>query len=288
VPNLVASLEGTIARAGSQLGQWWPNVWAPHGNPTWNDCAMFVSWVLWGLPANGAPYQTVVSGLIERSGLEFHAGHSGIRRGDVIGFRWNRVDNYDHTEIALSSPNASGFFQTIGANGGGNDKVAIHTRSTIDVHNYARPNYPATGTASSGSTPIPTPTHRGVSMIVLIPDNDDNKWYAQSPLTGLAVPVADADVAIMLRYMEWVHGTADDQTNRWNAAAFVTVQKYIRLVNPPSAGGGTVDLTAINAAVAELQKEIEALDKQGDDYEAALLALMNKGLTITGTATPAK
>jgi hypothetical protein len=183
----------------------------------------------------------------------------------------------------LSSPNASGFFQTIGANGGGTDKVAIHTRSTIDVHNYARPNYPATGTASSGQSNIPTPTQRGEAMgILLIPNNDDNKWYAQSPDTGLAVVVADADVDIMLRYMQWVHGTADDQTNRWNAAAFVTVKKYIVAVNPPASGSvGSVDLTPILTAIA-------ALDKQADDYEARVEKILNSGLTITGTATPAK
>lgn len=154
MPDLVASLEGTIARLFGELGTRWPNPWAAYyGNsPAIDDCAMSISWALWGLQSNGAPFQTVVSGIIERSGLQFLAGNQGIRRGDAIGFRWSTDVNYDHIELALSSPDGAGNFLTIGTNAGPGDDMAVRTRNIAYVHNYARPAYP--GFAGGDTTPI--------------------------------------------------------------------------------------------------------------------------------------
>lgn len=149
--DLVAGLEGTIARAYTQLGVWWPNPWWPSGNSSFDDCAAFVSWVLWGLDG-GAPRQTIVSGIVERSGLQMIAGNQGIRRGDLLGLRWSDDVNYDHIAIALAAPDGNGYVSTIEANGGGNDLVAVRSRNIGYVHNYARPAYP--GFASEGSTPL--------------------------------------------------------------------------------------------------------------------------------------
>lgn len=144
MPNVVRSREAAIALGLSVMGRRWPNEWWPTGNSAYDDCAAFVSWLLFGL--NGQyPYQTYVSGVVERSGLEFHRGAAGLARGDAIGFLWsNDGSNYHHTELALSSPDGAGWFQTIGTNAGPNDDVAIRFRHISNVAAYGRPAYPST------------------------------------------------------------------------------------------------------------------------------------------------
>lgn len=51
---------------------------------------------------------------------------------------------------------------------------------------------------------------------------------------------------------------------------------------------GAVDTSALEKAIASVSSELAALDTQADTYQAALVATLAKGLTVTGTATPAK
>lgn len=140
--NTINTLADTIAAGEAQMGVSWPNPWWPSGNPDYSDCAAFVSWLLFGLDANGEPQQTLVSGVIERSGLEFHSGANGILAGDVIGFLWpaDIGDNYSHTELAITDADGNGNFQTIGTNSTP-DCIAIRNRNSSYVVAYARPSY---------------------------------------------------------------------------------------------------------------------------------------------------
>ncbi len=151
MPAVLGTLEGTIAKMAAYLGTRWPNPWWPTGVSAYDDCAACVSWALFGL--NGRqPFQTYVSGVIERSGLEFHRGSSGLRRGDAVGFLWGGNNNYDHIELALSSPDGAGNFQTIGTNASPTDNMAVRWRNTRYVVAYGRPGY--LSPAGGGESPI--------------------------------------------------------------------------------------------------------------------------------------
>lgn len=310
MPELVASLEGTIARAGAQLGAWWPNPWWPTGNSSYNDCAAFVSWCLWGL--NGRqPYQTIVSGVIERSGLEFHAGAAGIRRGDVAGFRWTLADNYDHTELVLSSPSALGMIQTIGANGGGSDKVAIHTRSTGYVHNYARPAYQGTVTAGGTTGVI---VNQGTETDMYCIGLDQGKSTAVSFSVGIGILQRHSQerqqelAAAQAQQPGGCYWYGDDDFARtmWNhglgeftvAQARALTDNGHLIAKAVYGTGAAVTLTdaqlakiadGVKAPAPDLSSvltAIAALDKQDDDYEAKLETLIRQGLTGTITISP--
>lgn len=82
-----------------------------------------------------------------------------------------------------------------------------------------------------------------------------------------------------------------------NADTNTMVRKLLE--QAPAAGGGLTfaQLDALAAKIAAkipvpdlsaLAASIAALDKQDDDYQAQILAQLQKGLTITGTAAPVK
>ena len=153
MPDVLYTLEETIARLAAQQGVRWPNPWWPTGNASYDDCAAAMSWALFDLRPSGWPWETYVSGVIERSGLEKRTDVWGIRRGDVLGFLWpGSGQNYDHTEMALGSPNDRGQVLTIGTNAGPGDNMAVRVRSISNVVAYARPGY--VSTAGGGGTPI--------------------------------------------------------------------------------------------------------------------------------------
>lgn len=323
---LVDTLEGTIARLVSQLGVSWPNAWWPGGNDgADNDCAAFQSWGLWGLNANNAPYQYNVSGVIERSGLPFHAGNQGIQRGDIPGFRWSTAVNYDHIGMALASPNSAGWFKTIDANGPTN-KVAYTMRNISDVHNFVRPNYPTTGTAGGDATPINNSgTEYDMTGFAVIKfattkeaftiDADGRLVHlppeAGGPAAGRseAIACAQAQQAAAYEYSDddfmrnlWLRGHVGLDWTTIKATVAAAPGTVFPAPQPPAApltltdaqvaaiAAGIkippVDLSALTSAIAAVQTELATLDTQADGYQAALLATLAKGLTITGTATP--
>jgi hypothetical protein len=286
-----ASLEDTIALLRGQIGVSWPNPWWPEGVPAFNDCAAFQSWGLFGLNGD-QPYQTVVSGLIERSGLEFHAGNVGIQRGDLLGLRWSAQVNYDHIGMALGPPNAAGVVQTIDANGGTN-KVALSTRSVRNVHNFARPNYPATSTAGGGSTSLDNLT-QGEDMdtrYFKMAGSDD--WSRIGPdvlpvgtFTGGYEATADVDVARPWGNQYGGEGAAPIELPRdqYLAQQKFGAQEYaahqaalakIIATNAGASGGATPDQIAA-AVDATLKDDFAALAKVEGTNQAALLAAISQ------------
>lgn len=249
------TLEDTIGLLHSQLGVSWPNPWWPHGVPTYNDCAAFQSWGLFGLNGD-QPFHIVVSDLIERSGLEFHAGNQGIRRGDLLGLRWSAQVNYDHIGMALGPPDATGHIQTIDANGGTN-KVAVSVRSILNVHNFARPHYPATSTAGGGGIPIdnqqedPMTSSTRVFQIVDAQGNDVPDWSRIGPdvlpvgtFPGGYEATADHDTAV-----RWIaqYGQNDTGPIKWPHDPVVAQQKF-----------GAQEYQLHQAALAKLIKDSTA------------------------------
>lgn len=257
MPKLVSSLEGTIARMGSQLGVRWPNPWWPTGVPAFDDCAAFVSWALWGLNGN-QPYQTVVSGLVERSGFEFHTGRIGIRRGDLLGFRWTQDVNYSHIEVALGPADGHSNVRTIGANAGPGDSVAIRTRPTFYVHNFARPNY--TALAGGPTTPIHDLSKEDDMRLALDPTRSTSKKN-QYVVVGNGAPHDFTGDQALANYMVTVHGTTYAPTAaQWPA--------FIAAMTPPASASGSgagVDLAPVLTALA-------TLGQKGDANHAQLLA----------------
>lgn len=122
--------------------------------------------------------------------------------------------------------------------------------------------------ASGGAT-----TENGPTVITLVPNNDDGKWYAVSTLNGNSIKVADEDVPIMQRFMEWAVWRGNDKTNRWNAGAFKTVQKYISALNPagPSAGGAFPNDYAREATVQAVGAKIATPETYGAAARAAIV-----------------
>jgi len=153
MPNVARTLEDTIQFYANRLGQWWPNDWWPGQDNDANDCAAFMSAGLYGMNKYGGPVFTYVSQLQNNTayGQRFFS-KSGIRRGDLMGFSWGMNNDYDHTEMALNSPDANGNFLTIGTNAGPTDRVAVRTRNVKYVLSYFRPNYPTSGGAALPGT----------------------------------------------------------------------------------------------------------------------------------------
>lgn len=152
------TMEDSIGRMYGQLGVGWPNPWAsPYfgNNPSINDCAMACSWADYGLQWNNAPYYSLVSALIQRSGQPNYEWAWGIGRGDNVGFLWSgSTQNVDHVEKALNSPDGAGNFLTIGTNAGPYDNMAIRTRNVAQVVMFSKPNYKKPSPAGGGGTPI--------------------------------------------------------------------------------------------------------------------------------------
>ena len=157
MPTILRTREQVLALAASKFGVSWGNgnEWAEpfYGlNRAIDDCAMFVSWLLWGLPAGRPPYATLVSDIQLRNGLELHMGSDGIQPGDIVGWNWEGASpgNYDHTGVCSRA--TALFVYSIDANSGPSDQVGEYARGRGYVTSYVRPNYP--GFASSGSTPL--------------------------------------------------------------------------------------------------------------------------------------
>jgi hypothetical protein len=144
------TLEETIAWEVARLGQHRPQGdWA--AGPDVNDCALFQSAalghtrVVWNTEA----FKTLAGGT-------YHRGAAGLRRGDVVLFDWNSNGLSDHVEMATGSPNASGIFQTIGANSSARPDhgVAYNQRSGY-VLGYWRPAYPAPASTTPAAPAAP-------------------------------------------------------------------------------------------------------------------------------------
>jgi hypothetical protein len=125
--------------------------------PNIDDCALFQSkavygeWVAWNVDA-----------LIGHGA--FTRGKSGLRRGDLVLFEWDGDGVGDHVEMALSSPDASGRFATIGANRDSTFAVRTGTRNQW-VKGYVRPAYPTT-TPAGGTVPPPKPQEEDMGKFV--------------------------------------------------------------------------------------------------------------------------
>ena len=156
MPNVARPMEDTIGLAARYLGWSWPNPWWTAQTNAADDCAAFISWLLYGLNSYGNPVFTYVSQLQNNIayGQRFYS-KQGIQRGDVAGFSWEMDPNsYDHTEMALTPADAFGFFLTIGTNASPGDDVRVRTRHVKYITSYFRPNYPS---PAGAGVPAPTP-----------------------------------------------------------------------------------------------------------------------------------
>lgn len=139
MPAPIRSLADTIGWEEARLGRsrLTQNDWAAGASV--DDCALFQSTAVFGQKAawNVDVFKTLDGGT-------YHDGKAGLQRGDVVLFDWNGNGIADHTELALSAPDAGGNFQTIGANGSDTIAVAYRTRNSY-VLGYFRPAYPDTG-----------------------------------------------------------------------------------------------------------------------------------------------
>lgn len=176
------TVDEVIRIAGTGIGKWWPNPWWPGGNSTFNDCAAFVSWALYGLNGN-KPIYTYVPYIMDRAIREgrwtggkaltprpqTRTNSDGIRRGDIVIFDWRFRGSRDHVGIALQEPRNGGILTRQANNGGGgmgnaytNDPAADVNYPTQFVLGYYRPAYKTTTTSGGNTSPI---TEEEVDMI---------------------------------------------------------------------------------------------------------------------------
>lgn len=163
-----------LSVAHSGLGQWWPNAWWPGGNSTFNDCAAFVSWALYGL-AGGRPAYTYVPHLMERAIRErrWYGGSAlagrpqdgrhaaGMVLGDVVILDWRFRGSRDHVGLFLGYV-GSDYIRVRQANNGGGGNGNANTRDPAEdvtyhrrfVLGYYRPPYRTTSPAGGNITPI--------------------------------------------------------------------------------------------------------------------------------------
>ncbi len=168
------TVDEVIRIAGTGIGKWWPNPWWPGGNSTFNDCAAFVSWALYGLKDN-KPLYTYVPYIMDRAIREgrwtggkaltprpqTRTNADGIRRGDIVIFDWRFRGSRDHVGIALQEPRNGGILTRQANNGGGgmgnaytNDPAADVNYPTQFVLGYYRPAYKTTSTSGGNTSPI--------------------------------------------------------------------------------------------------------------------------------------
>lgn len=289
MPNVLQSREATISKMLTQSGVSWPNPWWPNGRSSYDDCAAAVSWALFGLN-DGQPFQTYVSGVIERAGLTKYNGSYGLQRGDVVGFLWGGDNNYDHTELALSEADSRGNFQTIGTNAAPSDAMAIRARNTRYVVAYARPAYLAS-TAGDGGDVLIQPT--GAPMFNLIAVPDAGLIYIQG-IDGRREGIqstAHLDALIRLRNGMLTPGApmtmyfGDLNGQRGNCDWYLKRVNGQEPAKPAAAEPfkfSDDDLAKLGAVVRidvdELVSKIGALD---DADHAALLAAINKPRTVS-------
>jgi hypothetical protein len=136
MPAPIRTLDDTIGWEQARLGRsrLTQNDWA--AGAVIDDCALFQSTAVFGQKAAWD-----VDAFKTLDGGTYHPGRAGLQRGDVVLFDWNGNGIADHTEMALSSPDAGGTFQTIGANGSDTISVAYRQRNSY-VLGYFRPAYP--------------------------------------------------------------------------------------------------------------------------------------------------
>jgi hypothetical protein len=210
MPAPIRTLAETIGWEQARLGRsrLTQNDWA--AGASIDDCALFQSTAVFGQKAawNVDVFKTLDGGA-------YHPGKAGLQAGDVVLFDWNGNGVADHTELALSSPDAGGNFQTIGANGSDTIAVAYRTRNSY-VLGYFRPSYPQPP-APAQPAPAPTPTEEDEMLFLIMINDGENKygggafaaitgpgyWYTVKGMENANTASLRFGRAINVPYKEW-------------------------------------------------------------------------------------
>ncbi len=203
MPAPIRTLTDTIAWEQARLGQsrLTQNDWA--AGASIDDCALFQSTAVFG---QKAAWNVDVFRAID--GGTYHPGKAGLQRGDVVLFDWTGNGIADHTEMALSAPDAAGNFQTIGANGSDTIAVAYRWRNGY-VLGYFRPSYLPAATTAATTTPAPIRRRKKMIDIVGIPTGHakDQDFYVLNIDDHTGWHIASVQQLVWLRALATQAGT---------------------------------------------------------------------------------
>lgn len=193
MPNPIRTLEQTIAWEHARLGKS-----RLLGNADWaggrdvDDCALFQSTAVFGFKAawNVDVFETIGGGT-------YRHGKVGLRRGDVVLYDWD--GDGSHTEMALTSPDSNGNFQTIGANRDASAAVKTGIRNGY-VQGYFRPNY------KTASKPAPAPKPTPAAPAAITPEWSNIMFGFVRKTSNGEVSIVDPDTGKKrpLHLPEWL------------------------------------------------------------------------------------